>query len=168
MSRNAEIQASVCRALVRCTVSGLFIPNSDVVFRRKVVLNDDKLEAMSGSVDRLLNNRPFRYAAMTAVLVALCPWLWQGVRDSYVGYSGTVVAKGNYLWVPLRGLDWYIILEDSSGHRTKRYVGALGYAYCDVGSYVVKKQGLGEYPRKPGDLTPSEFEEWARRRREQK
>jgi hypothetical protein len=146
----------------------LLIRNRDALFRREIILNDVKLETMSGFVERFLNNRLFRYAAMTLLLVALCPWLWQGVRDAYVGYSGTVVAKGNYLWVPLRGIDWYIILEDASGHRTKRYVGALGYGYCDVGSYVVKKKGLGEYPRKPGDLTPSELEEFARRRREQK
>ena len=135
---------------------------------RKSASDDDKLEAMSNLVERLLNNRLFQYAAMTAVLLGVCPWLWQGCRDAYVGYSGIVVEKGNYLWVPLRGVDRYIILEDSNGHWTKRYVGALGYVYSNVGSYVVKKKGLGEYPRKPGDLTPIEFEQLARRHREQK
>ena len=123
---------------------------------------------MSAFSKRLLSNRVFQYAAITAVLLAVCPWLWQGCRDAYVGYSGTVVAKGNYLWVPLRGIDRYIILEDTKGQRTKRYVSALGYAYSDLGSYVVKKKGLGEFPRKPGDLTPSEFEQLARHQREQK
>jgi hypothetical protein len=65
-------------------------------------------------------------------------------------------------------MDWYIILEDSNGHRTKRYVGAVGNASCDIGSYVVKKKGLGEYPRKPGDLTPGEVKELVRQKREQK
>jgi len=65
-------------------------------------------------------------------------------------------------------MDWYIILEDSNGYRTKRYVGAVGYAYCEIGSYVVKKKGLGEYPRKPGDLTPVEVKELLRQKREQK
>lgn len=123
---------------------------------------------MSPFIQRFLNNRVFQYAAMTAVLLGVCPWLWQGARDAYVGYSGTVVAKGNYLWVPLRGIDRYIILEDSNGHRTKRYVSALGYVYSDVGSYVVKKKGLSEFPRKPGDLTPSEIERLVETRREQK
>lgn len=149
----------------RRTATDLLIRNRDALFRKEIILDDVELEPMSGFVERFLN---FRYAAMTLLLVAICPWPWQGVRDVYVGYSGTVLAKGNYLWVPLRGIDWYIILEDSSGHRTKGYVGALGYGYCEVGSYAVKKLGLGEYPRKPGDLTPSEFEEFARRRREQK
>lgn len=115
-----------------------------------------------------MKGRFFSYAAMTAVLLVVCPWLWQGVRDAYVGYEGTVVVKGNYLWVPFRGPDWYIILEDSGGRQKKRYVSAYGYVYCDVGSYVVKKKGLGEFPRKPGDLRPSEFEELVRRKREQK
>jgi hypothetical protein len=139
------------------------VPASD-----KLIFDGDKLEPMAGFAGRLLINRLFQFAAMTAVLLAICPWLWQGVRDAYVGYSGTVVAKGNYLWVPLRGIDRYIILEDSNGYRTRRYVGALGYVYCDVGSYIVKKKGFGEFPRKPGDLTPSEFEKLARSHREQK
>lgn len=104
------------------------------------------------------------YAVIIAILLAVCPWLWQGVRDAYVGYSGKVVAKGNYMWVPFRGPDWYIIVEDAQGHRTKRYVSAYGYPYCDVGTYVVKKQGFSEFPRKPGEPTPSEFEQLARRK----
>jgi hypothetical protein len=71
-------------------------------------------------------------------------------------------------WVPLRGMDRYIIIEDSNGHWTRRYAGAVGYAYCDIGSYVVKKKGLGEFSRKPGDLTPNEFEELVRRIEKQK
>jgi hypothetical protein len=74
---------------------------------------------MSASIGRYRNPRFFSYAAMTALVLMVCPWLWQGVRDSYVGYSGTVVAKGTYLWVPLRGPDRYLILEDSHGQRTK-------------------------------------------------
>jgi hypothetical protein len=62
-------------------------------------------------------------------------------------------------------MDWCIILENASGHRTKRYVGAVGYASCDVGSYVEKKRGFGEFPRRLGELTPSDVEELARRRR---
>jgi hypothetical protein len=81
--------------------------------------------------------------------------------------SGVVVAKGDYMWVPWRDVDWYIVLEDSQGHRTKRYVSAYGYAYCDIGSYVEKKKGFGEYPRRPGDLTPRDVEQLVRRKREQ-
>jgi hypothetical protein len=47
-------------------------------------------------------------------------------------------------------------------------VSAYGYAYCNIGSYVVKKRGFGEFPRKPGEMTPSEFEQFAKRKREQK
>lgn len=123
---------------------------------------------MPAFIGRYFKSRFLSYTVMSAILMVVCPWLWQGVRDAYVGYSGTVVAKGNYLWVPFRGMDWYIILEDSHGHRTKRYVGALGYVYCDVGNFVVKKTGFGEFPRKPGELTPSEFHQLVRRKQEQK
>ncbi|HXN21798.1 MAG TPA: hypothetical protein VOA41_03530 [Candidatus Dormibacteraeota bacterium] len=123
---------------------------------------------MSAAIGRYLTRRFFSYALMIAVLLAVRPWLWQGVRDAYVGYSGTVVAKGDYLWIPFRGPDWYIILQDSHGRRTKRYVSAIGYGYCNVGSYVVKKKGLGEFPRTPGDLTPREFEQLVRRKQKQK
>lgn len=103
------------------------------------------------------------YCAATLVLSLVCPWLWQGYRDAYVGYSGTVVEKGDYLWVPFRGVDWYIVLEDSKGHRTKRYVSAYGAAYCHVGDYVVKKKGFGEFPKPPGALTPSAVHELVNR-----
>lgn len=107
-------------------------------------------------------------AVMISAVLLVFPWLWQSARDAYVGYSGVVVAKGDYLWVPFRGVDWYIVLEDPQGHRTKRYVNAYGYAYSDIGSYVVKKRGFGEYPRKPGDFTPREIEQLAQRKLEQK
>ncbi len=111
---------------------------------------------------RYLSRKLLLNAVMVAAVLVVCPWLWQGARDAYVGYSGVVVAKGDYLWVSLRGVDWYIILEDSKGHRTKRYVSADGYAYCDIGSYVVKKRGFGAYPRKPGDLTPMRSSSWCK------
>jgi hypothetical protein len=57
---------------------------------------------MSATAGRYFTNRLFYYAAITAVLLVMCPSLWQGTRDAFVGYSGTVVAKGNYLWVPFR------------------------------------------------------------------
>jgi hypothetical protein len=126
------------------------------------------LEQVLAGIAKNLKRRILYYSAITAVLLIVCPWLWHGVRDAYVGYSGTVLGKGNYLLVPFRGMNWYIIFEDTSGHRTKRYVGAVGYAYCDVGSYVEKKRGFGEFPRRLGELTPSEVEELARRRRGQK
>jgi len=107
---------------------------------------------------RNLKLRTCSWVGTIALVLVFCPWLSKGVWDAYVGYSGKVVAKGNYLWVPFRGVDWYIILEDSSGHRTKRYVNAYGYAYCDLGSFVVKKKGFGKFPRRPGELRPSEFE----------
>jgi hypothetical protein len=123
---------------------------------------------MASSGARYLSRKLLLNAVMVAAVLIVCPWLLQGVRDSYVGYSGIVVAKGDYMWVPFRGVDWYIILEDSQGRRTKRYVSAYGYAYCDIGSYVVKKRVFGEYPRKPVDLTPHEVEQLVRRKREQK
>ena len=117
---------------------------------------------------RSLSRKLLLNAGIVAAVLIVCPWLWQSARDAYVGYSGVVVAKGDYMWVPFRDVDWYILLEDSPGHRTKRYVSAYGYAYSDIGSYVVKKRGFGEYPRKPGDLRPREVEQLVRRKREQK
>jgi len=105
---------------------------------------------------------------MVVILLIACPWLWQPVRDAYVGYSGTVVEKGDYMWIPFRGVDWYVILKDSEGHLSKRYVGAIGSAYCRVGQFVVKKKGFGEFPRTPGELTPREFHQLWRQKQMQK
>ena len=122
---------------------------------------------MSGTFKKYLNSGFTYYAAIAIVLVAMVPRLCFGVRDAYVGFSGTVVEKQRS-WMPLRGVNRYIILKDSDGHLTKRYVSAYGYVYCDVGSFVVKKKGFGELPRTPGELTPTEVEQLVQRKLQQK
>ena len=133
-----------------------------------IALAADKIDRVLNATARNWGRKFLLNGVVVAGVLLVCPWLWQSARDAYIGYSGVVVDKGNYMWIPFRGPDWYIVLEDSQGHRTRRYVNAYGYAYSDIGSYVVKKRGLGEYPRRPGDLTPREFEQLARRKQNPK
>ena len=48
----------------------------------------------------------------------------------------------------------YIVIQDSFGKRTKRYVDEGGYMSVRVGEYVVKQAGLGLVPRVPGSPLP--------------
>jgi hypothetical protein len=67
--------------------------------------------------------------------------------DLAAAYSGTVVAEGSDYHI-LQQPTWhyYIVIQDSTGHRRKRYVDRNGYFAAKVGSFIVKQQGLGEIP----------------------
>jgi hypothetical protein len=97
---------------------------------------------------------------MTALLLVMCPWLGKRLVDAYIPYSGVVRDKGTeWHWGLPGDPDRYIILEDARGRRVKRYVSAYGYAFAEVGRFVVKERGLGHYPRHPGDLPASQVYE---------
>ena len=125
---------------------------------------------------RFVSHRTYRRALIggagtTLLLVVLTlPFtthVWKGSWDSYSAYSGTVVDKQREFH--LLGLtSRYLILDDGRGHRFKKYVDHYGYAFATVGTFVVKKQGFGEYPRPPGEKTPSELLAEAERIKAQK
>jgi len=83
--------------------------------------------------------------------------IWLGWWDAYSGYSGVVIDKGSEFHLLRPMTEHFLVLEDAQGHRFKKYVGHDGYAFTRVGTFVVKKQGFGEYPRQPGEKTPSEL-----------
>src|SRR5215510_10309726 len=94
--------------------------------------------------------------------------IWTGWWDAYSGYSGVVIDKGSEFHFLRPMTDHFLILEDVRGHRFKKYVGHYGYAFTRVGTFVVKKHGFGEYPRQPGEKTPSELLAEAERIKAQK
>jgi hypothetical protein len=97
------------------------------------------------------------------VLVLLVLWAvvsWLNIHDYAAAdlagaYAGKVVAEGtdyHPFGTPRRHR--YILIEDSLGKRTKRYVDENGYLSVKVGEYVVKRAGLGQIPRVPGSPLP--------------
>lgn len=96
------------------------------------------------------------YLAAVLVILAFCPWLWKGIPDTYFPYSGLVVDKGVDSCLGLGGWGRYIIIQDAEGKRSKKYVNYYGHAFAKVGTFVVKKRGLGEYPLPPGEKPPFE------------
>ncbi|HEV2988732.1 MAG TPA: hypothetical protein VG759_09840 [Candidatus Angelobacter sp.] len=98
------------------------------------------------------------YLVALALVLWICPWLWKGIPDEYFPYSGVVVEKGidSHL-AGLGGWGRYIIIQDAPGERTKKYVNLYGYGFVRVGTFVVKKRGLKEYPLPPDELSPSEL-----------
>lgn len=99
--------------------------------------------------------------AVVLLLSGVCfPWLWKGLPDAYFPYSGTIVAKGSEDHNWLTGdmsLDYYIVVEDSRHVRTKKYVTDNVQALVQIGAYVVKKRGFGQWPLSPGQRDPREI-----------
>lgn len=99
--------------------------------------------------------------AIVLLLSGICfPWLWKDLPDAYFPYSGTIVAKGSedHNWLTgTMTLDYYIVVEDSRGLRTKKYVSAREQALVQIGTYVVKRRGFGEWPLSPGQKDPREI-----------
>jgi hypothetical protein len=74
------------------------------------------------------------------------------LRDRYVAYSGTVIAKG---YSPtLHRWSWYLVVRDSSGHDHRRYVTPMTGGWIPVGTFVVKRRGFLATVETPGTLTP--------------
>lgn len=121
-----------------------------------------------GSQTITIIERPSRRTSKVFLFLTLLgaiAWLaWhEGVRwwDDYVAYSGVIVAKGedyslhDIFFGDSSGPDLYVILRDDRGNRSKRYVGSWDssihdWSQLEVGSFVVKNKGLGEFPRVPG------------------
>jgi hypothetical protein len=96
--------------------------------------------------------------ALVLVSLPFTIHIWKGWWDAYSAYSGIVVEKG----VEFRLLGWshfneFLILKDSQGKSSKKYISDYGYAFAHVGTFVIKKKGFGEYPRQPGEKTPREL-----------
>lgn len=115
-----------------------------------------------------------RASLFVALLLPLAWSIGRQERDYYASYSGVVVQKGMDCRLCFLGrrntLDLYIVLQDASGKRTKRYVGndisfhnVSRWNEIAVGTYVVKDKGYG-FPYVPGQkaamaqLEPSFFE----------
>ncbi len=102
--------------------------------------------------------RSVRYRAWVGTtivfLITLPFWLGKPFLDSYVAYSGTVVDRGTAYDILSGEEDSYIVIEDSRGVRTRRYVTDLTDALLPVGSFVVKKRGFGEVPLRPDRPNP--------------
>ncbi len=58
------------------------------------------------------------------LLSGICfPWLWKSLPDAYFPYFGMIVMKGSedHTWLGgIMDLDYFIIVEDSHGDRTKK------------------------------------------------
>jgi len=126
----------------------------------------------AGSQTIVIIQRPSRRMSKVLLFVVslgVIAWLgWhEGVRwrDDYISYSGTVVAKGeDYSLIDIfltdnSGPDLYIILQDERGNHSKRYVGSgpsiNDWSRLEIGKFVVKKKGFGEFPRRPGETVRS-------------
>ena len=116
-------------------------------------------------VSRIVVARSVKYRSGVAVailfLVTLpfCPWMWKSVPDGYFPYSGTVVDKGmehHFFFDGDNHFNRYIIIQDLHGIHKKKYVSDSVYAIVQVGTFVVKKKGLGEMPLRPGEIDPRE------------
>jgi hypothetical protein len=98
-------------------------------------------------------------AILLLITLPFCPWMWKSVPDAYFPYSGTVVDKGMEFHLFFDGDNHftnYIVVEDLQGVRKKKYVGDSVFAIVQLGSFVVKKKGLGELPLRAGQLDPRE------------
>ena len=100
---------------------------------------------------------PYRaWIATTILFLLVLPFsqLGKSILDSYVSYSGTVVDEG-FQYDYLGGeSDPYIVIQDSRGDRTRRYVSLATLARVQLSSYVEKKRGFGETPLRPGQKDP--------------
>jgi hypothetical protein len=100
---------------------------------------------------------PMAIVVLVVVVVAgiyfdLHSW---GDADLKAAYAGTVVSEGtDYHIIGHPSKNRYIVIQDSTGKRTKRYVDENGYMSVKVGTYVVKRAGWGEIPRVPGSPLP--------------
>ena len=109
-----------------------------------------------GTGNQIVIKRPLVFVAL-----ALCAvFEWHDLHDYAAtdlsaAYAGTVVAEGTDYHV-LGRPRWhrYIVIQDSTGRRDKRYVDEKGYLAVKVGTFVVKRAGLGEIPRVPGSPLP--------------
>jgi hypothetical protein len=78
------------------------------------------------------------------------------VRDAHATYKGIVVTKGRlnrWLW-PQTFPDHYLIIRDSSGGETRRYVSTTEYLMAQPGTSVEEQRRLFALARRPGQLTP--------------
>lgn len=78
------------------------------------------------------------------------------VRDAHATYKGIVVTKGRlnrWLW-PQAFPDHYLVIRDSSGAETRRYVSTTEYLMARPGASVEKPRGLFARVRRQGQLTP--------------
>ncbi len=99
--------------------------------------------------------RPWVGTALLFLLtLPFCPWMWKDWTDSYFPYSGMVVEKGVDHHYFAEGTDAYIVVEDSHGIRTKKYVSQYTSAFIEVGSFVMKKKGFRALPLRPGQIDP--------------
>lgn len=75
--------------------------------------------------------------------------------DLEAAYAGKVVDEGTDYHILSRP-HWhrYIVIQDSTGKTQKRYVDENGYLSVKVGTYVVKRAGLGQVPREPNSPLP--------------
>jgi len=75
--------------------------------------------------------------------------------DLSSAYAGKVVDEGTDYHI-FGHPHWhrYIMIQDSAGKREKKYVDENGYLSVKVGTFVVKRAGLGEIPRVPGSPLP--------------
>jgi hypothetical protein len=75
--------------------------------------------------------------------------------DLRSAYAGKVVDEGTDYHI-LGRPRWhrYIVIQDSTGKREKKYVDENGYLSVKVGTFVVKQAGLGQIPREPGSPLP--------------
>ena len=108
------------------------------------------------------SRKSYSAIAMSILLLVsfvIFPWLWKSLPDRYFAYAGTVVEKGteDHNWLTgTMTLDHYIVVQDERGVKTKKYVSAGEYAFAEVGTYVVKKQGFGKWVLQPGQKDPRE------------
>jgi hypothetical protein len=98
--------------------------------------------------------------AMAAVIIygfgTVTISLGRTVRDRHASYQGIVVARGKvYHWiVPPFFREHYIVIRDSSGAESRRYVSVTEYLMADPGTLVEKPPGFSALVRRPGQLTP--------------
>ena len=111
---------------------------------------------------RLIIIRSVRYhpwvgtTILFLLILPFCPWIWRGLTDSYFPYSGTVVEKGiEHHFAELS--DDYIVVEDSHGVRTKKYVNEYASVIVELGSFVVKQKGFRKLPLRPGQIDPRDL-----------
>lgn len=95
--------------------------------------------------------------APLVALAIVAAFVWFDLHDPehadlVARYSGTVVEEGSgyHIFRKSHSHYYYIVVQDSTGKRQKRYVDYNGYLAVKVGEYVVKQPGLGEIPQGAG------------------
>jgi len=96
------------------------------------------------------------WVATTILFLLILPFsqLGKSILDRYVSYSGTVVDEGFHYDYLGGESDAYVVIQDSRGVCTKRYVSLATLARVQLSSYVEKKRGFGETPLRPGQKDP--------------